>query len=109
MKTGIALIEEERNRQISKEGWTYTHDNQHKRDELARAAACYALPNRFRNLLKNGRPKLWPWSRKWWKPGDYVELNQTPLIADRIRELVKAGALIVAEIDRLQRLQNMRA
>jgi hypothetical protein len=103
IKSGIELISEERERQIKKEGWSALHDSQHKRDELSRAAACYALPHRFRDLLKNGRPKLWPWSRDWWKPGDYVVMEQTPLRADRIRELEKAGALIAAEIDRLNR------
>ena len=36
--------------------------------------------------------RLWPWSDKWWKPSD-----------DPVRNLVKAGALLAAEIDRLQR------
>lgn len=40
--------------------------------------------------------KIWPWDKSWWKP--------TP--DDRIRELIKAGALIAAEIDRLQRLNK---
>jgi hypothetical protein len=36
---------------------------------------------------------FWPWDQDWWKPSP-----------DPIRNLVKAGALIAAEIDRLQRL-----
>jgi hypothetical protein len=36
-------------------------------------------------------PGWWPWAERFWKP--------TP--DDRVRELVKAGALIAAEIDRL--------
>ena len=43
-----------------------------------------------------GIPPTWPWDESWFKP--------TP--DDRIRELVKAGALILAEIDRLQRLKE---
>ena len=39
-------------------------------------------------------PDDWPWSDKWWKP------------KDKIRDLVRAGALIAAEIDRLQRLKE---
>jgi hypothetical protein len=85
MKAGIELIAEERQRQITKEGWTTEHDSEHDYHELARAAACYAVPAQFRHI------KLWPFHMKWWKP--------TP--NDRIRELVKAGALIAAEIDRL--------
>ena len=37
---------------------------------------------------------MWPWDLEWFKPSPY----------DRIRELVKAGALIAAEIDRLQNI-----
>ena len=94
MKTGIELIAEERARQVSKECWTPEHDDKHVDNELARAAACYALPLRSFQYPPVGLERLWPWDWKWWKP--------TP--DDRIRELSKAGALIAAEIDRLQRL-----
>ena len=105
MKTGIELIAEERQRQISQEGWTTEHDDEHSEDELARAAACYSIPHwerelQFRATASESRftyvDRIWPWDAKWWKP--------TP--KDRIRELVKAGALIVAEIDRLQRKEK---
>lgn len=113
MKTGIELITEERARQISDENWTADHDDDHEGGELARAAATYALPMKHRRMgnRKEMRdaargcadpempypvmvivPKLWPWEAEWWRP--------TP---NRVRELVKAGALIAAEIDRLQR------
>ena len=102
MKTGSELIVEERARQISVEGWTPGHDDEHDENQLALAAACYALPpdvrcwgeplKRFTNFFN----ALWPWDSKWWKP--------TP--NDRVRELAKAGALIAAEIDRLQRGSN---
>lgn len=97
MKTGIELIAEERQRQIEQEGWTPLHDSTHKRDELARAAAAYALPERSRDYLMNGKPRIFPFAPSWWKPAPL------PLTREgRIRELVKAGALIAAEIDRLQ-------
>ncbi len=103
MKTGIELIAEERARQISKEGWTPKHDDKHDDEELARAAACYALPSHQRDeIVCEHRERsitlqcdLWPWEARWWKP--------TP--DNRVRELVKAGALIAAEIDRLQRAE----
>jgi hypothetical protein len=94
MKTGIELIAEERERQVSKEGWTALHDTQHNDGQLARAAACYAWHTRDQCSMIAGIPYQWPWEQEWWKP--------TP--DDRLRELVKAGALIAAEIDRLQRL-----
>lgn len=95
MKTAIELIADERQRQIEKEGWTPEHDDAHELDQMARASACYALPEYVRiNVM--GTPTFWPWDSKWWKP--------TP--DDRIKELTKAGALIVAEIERLQKLET---
>ena len=84
---GAKLIAVERERQIEKEGWTAEHDEQHSRFELARAALCYLeYATSGRALLSV--PKKWPWDSKWWKP-------KNPL-----RDLVRAGALIAAEIDR---------
>lgn len=88
--TGAELIAQERQRQESVEGWSRFHDDTHKRGQLARAAACYAL----QHTSVSGRAVRWPWARAWWKP------------RDPIRNLVKAGALIAAEIDRLQRLST---
>lgn len=82
---GVELIATERQRQIEVEGWTPEHDAQHKGGELALAAAVYAVPNHLRGILM----VLWPWAPEWYKP------------KDRIRDLVRAGALIAAEIDRL--------
>ncbi|HSH23959.1 MAG TPA: hypothetical protein VLA13_00260 [Massilibacterium sp.] len=94
MKTGIELIKEERLRQISEEGWTPEHDDKHAFEEMAIAASCYATPEILKDY-KQGVPKNWPWDKEWYKP--------TP--ENRVRELTKAGALIAAEIDRLQRLK----
>lgn len=95
MKTGIDLIAKERKRQIKEEGWTEAHDDQHKNDEIARAASLYAMPEGRRDYDGVFRSPIgWPWEDSRWKP--------TP--DDRIRELVKAGALIAAEIDRLNRV-----
>lgn len=95
MKTGIELIAEERQRQIEVEGWTPEHDAEHTDNSIAKAAACYATPADKRNMgnwPEGVFPALWPWDLKWWKP--------TP--DNRVKELIKAGALIAAEIDRLQ-------
>jgi hypothetical protein len=91
---GIELIAAERRRQVEAEGWTPEHDDEHGRGELARAAACYALPHGLRPIRRP--PADWPWDDEWWKPTS----------KDRLRELVKAGALIAAEIDRLLRAQR---
>ena len=87
--SGTELIAAERMRQINEEGWTPEHDTHHTGDDLALAAACYATPARCRAGISV--PPLWPWRREEWKPEP----------DDRVRELVKAGALIAAEIDRL--------
>ena len=104
MKSGIELIAEERKRQVEKEGWSAEHDSDHWRGELADAAACYTLGKsameKYFNDGIGGEIKLtinlWPWEKKWWKPTR----------KDRIKELTKAGALIAAEIDRIQNQQN---
>jgi hypothetical protein len=78
----------ERMRQVSSERWTPEHDDQHYTGDLAKAAACYAL----RTVgLNDTAHDLWPWDDGWWKP------------KDRRRDLVRAAALIVAEIERLDR------
>jgi hypothetical protein len=99
----------ERLRQLTKEGWTPAHDDEHTDESLAQAAACYALPPEARDYVSrydDGKsigkfvPMRWPgaWSVEWWKSHD---LDSFP--EPRRRDLVKAGALILAEIERLDR------
>ena len=90
---GIESIAAERQRQIEKEGWTPAHDNEHDEGDIALAAACYALPvaENYVECIEGMGPIMWPWAYKWWKP------------KDRRSDLVRAGALIAAEIDRLDR------
>lgn len=97
MKTGIELIAEERQRQIEVEGYSIEHDLMHSKQELAIAATCYATPSEMRETDNSfvGVPKVYPWGCCW-KP--------TP--ENRVKELVKAGALIAAEIDRLQEIKR---
>ena len=91
----IEEIAAERERQKSVEGWTAEHDDRHKREEMASAAACYAMSPIDRGLtmplVGNVLSRIWPWDWNWWRP------------KDRRRDLVKAAALIVAEIERLDR------
>ena len=88
----IADIAAERARQVEQEGWTPEHDDQHASGEIGKAAAAYALADMSDNVLAAGAiSQVWPWDWKWWKPTTYR------------RNLVKAGALIVAEIERLDR------
>ncbi|CAJ4666001.1 gp41 [Burkholderia pseudomallei] len=79
---------DERHRQIYAEGWTPAHDDQHDECEMALAAIVYA---ESAVGYHPSCPDTWPWSPKWFKP-------TTPR-----RDLVKAGALILAELERLDR------
>jgi hypothetical protein len=81
----------ERQRQITAEGWTPDHDDEHTDGEMAMAAACYAASSMSPNDIAPEPPAAWPWPAEWWKPG-------TPE-----RMLEKAGALIQAELERLHR------
>ena len=98
-RTGAQLIADERARQVSAEGWTADHDDEHGNRELLKAAICYARHagrGALHNIIRS-EPSDWPWESNWWKPS-----------FDPIRNLVKAGALIAAEIDRLQRKESPR-
>lgn len=86
--TGADMILVERVRQVDVEGWTVPHDALYLNNELIRAAMSY-LEYEMTDTLEP--PFSWPWARRWWKPSP----------DDRVRELIKAGALIAAEIDRL--------
>ena len=96
----------ERERQVAVEGWTPEHDDEHDNEEMADAAACYASsrplfwPAEYALDVQGGDrgsqdfvsyQPLWPWEPHWWKP------------RDRRRDLVRAGALIIAELERLDR------
>ncbi len=110
----IEDIAAERRRQIEVEGWHAAHDDDpHGGGALAIAAAWYAMNAHTHDMLPSERLEItnsshvanalfagrhgeqssmaWPWELKWWKP------------KDRRRDLVRAGALIVAEIERLDR------
>lgn len=90
------LIALERKRQLEVLGWTAEHDNQYRRGQLLLAAICYFFIGTFKGnvvaLNEFGVPYLWPWQNSWWKP------------KDEVRNLVRAGALAMAEIDRISRI-----
>lgn len=91
-KTGAELIFDERLRQIGQEGFTAEHDAAHKNCELIDAAIAYAEETNFRVGGTDCSGEFFfpeSWDKSWWKPSK-----------DPIRNLVKAGALLAAEIDR---------
>jgi len=112
-KSAALDVIEERQRQISAEGWTPSHDDmEHDEGELAAAATAYAL--HAADVLDPSSqgdgdwhkipPIMWPWQAKWWKPTGSAE-NQ----AGARRDLVKAGALILAEIERIDRAAKVKS
>ena len=107
---GVQDVAAERARQIEKEGWDEEHDDAEHADgtALARAAIAYARHYVERKLVIEDHgvaayqaedPAFygWPWERMWWKP------------KDPRRDLVRAAALLIAEIDLLDRTAAIRA
>ena len=91
---GVTAIAQERRRQIEGERFDPDADQQYSQGELAKAAACYVMRVALRedeDPDATAVPALWPWARCWWKP------------KDRRSNLVRAGALIAAELDRMDR------
>jgi hypothetical protein len=101
-----ADIVRERRRQVEGEGFDATHDDSHVHGELALAAASYAYASTLnpeerqdhRDALYGLRRGfisivrlLWRWEAHWFKP------------QSRRADLVRAGALVIAEIERLDR------
>lgn len=93
-------IMSERLRQIHMEGWAPEHDDTYDGGELAGAAACYARHVSARGWVYAENPAAyqdedvpgdWPWAEEWWKP------------TSPCRDLEKAGALILAEMERINR------
>ncbi|MBB1601250.1 hypothetical protein [Variovorax sp. UMC13] len=90
----------ERVRQMLAKGWTYEHDDEHVQGEIAALAAYYAMPPAARD---------WPAAETGY--GDTFGQAIVPsgweakANDDRRRELVKAGALVCAEIERLDRAE----
>lgn len=82
-------IAAERQRQVDVESWSLTHDDAHDRCEISKAAAAYALS--ASGFSREAAFEIFPWAWSWWKP------------RDARADLVRAGALIVAEIERLDR------
>ncbi len=118
--SGVELIAAERRRQVEEEGWSVEHDAEHPDGALALAAAVYAMPPGDRETKwlveakvrgepypvfhqEWARPAVaaFPWASKDGVPRLWGAEHWKPCPDDRVRELVKAGALIAAEIDRL--------
>lgn len=95
MEAAARDVFHERLRQVTGEGWSEGHDDDHGDGSLARAAGCYSLI--AAGWAVSAVRELWPvgWSHQWLKTKGGAR-----------RMLVKAGALIIAEIERLDRKEK---
>jgi hypothetical protein len=88
MKTGIELIAQERAEQIEKHGFDVENDKDYAHNELIKAALFAINPYQFE----------WPY---YWDEEFRTKIRNKP---NDIERLKVAGALIAAEIDRLNLL-----
>lgn len=100
-----AEFQAERARQVNVEGYSPEHDDAHDNGDLLAVARMYwqltigvALPMRSvryqddeGEFVEASEPIGFPWDPWWWKP------------KSALRNLERAGALCLAEIDRLKR------
>lgn len=85
----------ERERVQKEEGWSTLSDDDYVDGQLPRAAACYLLLNPLRtDRHYDTIGQLWPFPPAWWKPKDPE------------RDLIRAGQLIIAELERLERAKR---
>lgn len=96
--SGTEMISRERRRQIIKEGYNAEHDERLEPGALAMAAAVYIMGACSGMRGGGERPGevmiCWPFEISAYNP------------KDPLRDLVRAGALIAAEIDRMMRVEG---
>lgn len=109
---GAGLITQERARQITENGYTPEYDDKHGYGDMALVASLYAAPVQI--YRKHDHPagprfdKESPWADSDKRPrrGDVLMDPREHTVEQRLDLLVKAGALIAAEIDRIKRLDT---
>lgn len=90
MKSGVELISEERKEQIEKHGWNLKNDEDYSNKELIKAALFCINQDVFE----------WPF---YWTEEFRNKILSKKTEIDRLKI---AGALIAAEIDRLNSIEN---
>jgi hypothetical protein len=105
LSPAMLAVVAERRRQVEAEGWTAEHDDAHRQGDMAQAGGCYAIAAAAKAQDGAGVSarwmtaeigRIWPWAGAWWKPRDFR------------RDLVRAGALIIAEIERFDRMKKRK-
>lgn len=87
----IDEIVAERKRQIHDKGYTLENDDAYTNNELIDAAIAYCTSAKKETAAAK---ECWPWSLEHFKPSE-----------DR-RDIIKAIALLMAEVDRLDRIKD---
>ena len=91
----VEEIADERLRQVVEEGYHTKHDDEHIEGSIAIAAACYTLGEEaIDELWQQHSVVLWPWNEEAYKP------------KNKRRDLIRGAALIVAEIERIDRAEK---
>src|SRR3546814_9672298 len=90
MTRAIHDVEAERHRQVFEEGYTEQHDDTHINGELALAAMAYACPEHVMQWFYANDIRLWPFEGE-------------PNLKNRRRDLERAAAFLIAEMERLDR------
>ena len=93
MTKGVELIAAERQRQIDIEGYDAKHDFDEPLNSIVAAAISYAMVD----IDQQEAEAWWNWDWQHWKP------------KDRKRNLVRAGALIAAALDKIQTQEDFEA
>lgn len=88
MSTNSVLDELRLERDRQRKEWGDAHDDEHEEGELADAGGCYAI------YADVHVPTAWPWDEEWWRP------------KTRRRNLIRAAALIIAEIEKMDRIDD---
>lgn len=107
MTRGAREVLAERQRQVTAEGWSEAHDDTHTDASMAMVAALYAAPRDNLMVAVHTADSIsladpWPasWSAKRW------DKRKTHA---RRKRLVIAGALILAELERMDRRERVLA
>ncbi|MEW6729617.1 MAG: hypothetical protein AB1332_09780 [Pseudomonadota bacterium] len=100
MSNFLELVKVEREKQIKKHGYTPEHDDEHTDGSIADAAACYAANSLFlfRPTEIGGANAdlscIWPWEDQYFKEDK-----------SRKEQLIIAAAMLMAEYERLERIE----
>ena len=96
MSRAVCDVLKERRHQIMEHNFDAKHDDLYEKNELTFGALSYLFAVVY-DYEPAQVPVLWKWHKSWWKPRSKRE------------NLVRAIALAIAELERIDRLDDARA